>query len=121
VKVGYNLRRKLVLLSIWVAVPLLLWRDPSCFGLLSAQQMQLGLMHNIAVAWLLLGAGAVLFRTVQLFCLKGVQAGLVWFTKILTDPLHDIRIYHRAPAHILRGQMYDDMSDWYRSHPEPLG
>jgi hypothetical protein len=121
VKVGYNLRRKVVLLSIWVAVPLVLWRDPSCFGLFSPQHMQLGLMHNVAIVWLLLGAGAVLFRTVHLFFLRGVQAGLVWFTKILTDPFHDIRIYHRAPAYILRGQMYDDMRDWYRPQPEVQG
>jgi hypothetical protein len=113
VKVGYNLRRKVVLLSIWAAVPLVLWRSPSCFGLLSARQAQLGLIHNVAIGWLALGIGAVLFRTVQLFFLQGIQAGLVWFTKILTDPLHDIRIYHRAPWHLLHGEMYDEMTDWY--------
>ena len=120
VKVGYNLRRKVVLLSLWAAVPLVLAYDPSAFGLLSAQQVQLGLIHNVAIAWLLLGIGAVLFRTVHLFFLKGPQAGLVWFTKILTDPVHDIRIYHRAPMFLLRGEMYDDMTEWYRPQPEAL-
>lgn len=120
VKVGYNLRRKVVLLSLWAAVPLVLAYDPSAFGLLGAQQVQLGLIHNVAIAWLLLGIGAVLFRTVQLFFLKGPQAGLVWFTKILTDPVHDIRIYHRAPLHLLRGEMYDDMTQWYRPQPQAL-
>jgi len=117
VKVGYNLRRKVVLLSLWAAVPLALWRDPSFFGLLTPRQMRPGWIHNVAVAWLLLGAGAVVFRTLHLFFLLGVQPGLVWFTKILTDPVHDIRIYHRAPLHVLRGEMYDDMSDWYRAPP----
>lgn len=114
VKVGYNLRRKVVLLSLWAAVPVVLWLSPSCFGLLAPRQVQLGVVHNVAIAWLLLGAGAVVFRTVQLFFLKGTQPGLVWFTKILTDPLHDVWIYHRAPIHVLRGEMYDDMSEWYR-------
>jgi hypothetical protein len=59
----------------------------------------------------------VLLRTVHLFFLKGLQAGLVWFTKILTDPFHDIKIYHRAPAYVLRGEMYDRMTDWYRDEP----
>ena len=30
--------------------------------------------------------------------------GLVWFTKILTDPVHDIMLYHKAPLHLLRGE-----------------
>jgi len=33
IKVGYNLRRKVVLLSIWAASPLLLYFDPTLFGL----------------------------------------------------------------------------------------
>ncbi len=47
--------------------------------------------------WLVLGVGGLLFRTVHLFFLKGVQTGLVWMTKILTDPFHDIMLYHKAP------------------------
>jgi hypothetical protein len=26
-------------------------------------------------------------------------------TKILTDPFHDIKLYHRAPLHLLRGRL----------------
>jgi hypothetical protein len=57
--------------------------------------------------WLALGVGGLAFRTVQLFFLKGVQTGLVWMTKILTDPLHDIKLYYRAPLHLLRGELFD--------------
>ena len=32
IKVGYNLRRKIVLLSIWAASPLLLMLEPTLFG-----------------------------------------------------------------------------------------
>jgi hypothetical protein len=28
-------------------------------------------------------------------------------TKILTDPFHDIKLYHRAPLQVLRGELYD--------------
>jgi hypothetical protein len=61
--------------------------------------------------------GAVALRTVPLFLLMGIQPGLAWATKIVTDPLHDILIYHRAPWHILRGDIYDDMTAWYRDMP----
>src|ERR1700751_1213399 len=33
IKVGYNLRRKVVLLAIWGASPLVLWLDPTLFGI----------------------------------------------------------------------------------------
>lgn len=114
VKVGYNLRRKVILLSIWIMVPVVLWLIPDLFGLLGENLVDKGLLYNTAILWLFTGVGAVLFRTVQLFRLMGFQSGLVWATKIITDPFHDIRIYHRAPLHILKGEMYDDMTDWYR-------
>ncbi len=114
VKVGYNLRRKVVLLSVWIMVPIVLWLMPDFFGLLGDQQIDRGLVYNTAILWLFTGVGAVLFRAVHLFYLMGFQSGLVWAIKIITDPFHDIKIYHRSPLHILKGNMYDDMTDWYR-------
>ncbi len=54
--------------------------------------------------WLLIAVGGLLFRTVHLFFIQGVQAGLVWFTKILTDPFHDILLYYKAPLYLMRGR-----------------
>jgi hypothetical protein len=34
----------------------------------------------------------------------------VWATKILTDPFHDIKLYHKAPLHLLRGEWLDTHS-----------
>ena len=53
--------------------------------------------EHLSRLWIGLAAGALLFRTVHLFFLRDVQTGLVWFTKILTDPFHDIMLYHKAP------------------------
>ena len=61
----------------------------------------------MALVWIALGFGALLFRTVQLFFLRDVQTGLVWLLKIVTDPFHDIKLYHRAPLYLLRGQLID--------------
>ena len=43
----------------------------------------------------------------HLFFIKDVQTGLVWMTKILTDPFHDIKLYHKAPLYLLRGELID--------------
>jgi hypothetical protein len=107
IKVGYNLRRKAVLLTLWGLSPVLLLVDPALFGLLDPPDGWYGLIHNVSVMWFVLGAGAVVFRTVQLFFLQDVQTGLVWATKILTDPFHDVKLYHKAPLQLWRGELFD--------------
>jgi len=102
IKVGYNLRRKVVLHVVWALIPVLIYFNPTVFGLMEMPQDWNGYAYNLAVAWIVLGAAALLFRTVHLFFIMGVQSGLVWFTKILTDPFHDIKLYHRAPLALFR-------------------
>src|SRR6185295_7074646 len=97
IKVGYNLRRKVVLLSIWAISPFVLWAQPSLGGLVEPHSDWDGYLHNLALLWLALGIAGLLFRTVQLFFIRGVQTGLVWATKILTDPFHDVKLYARSP------------------------
>jgi hypothetical protein len=65
-------------------------------------------MRAVGCAWLFLGIAALVFRTVHLFFLHDVQTGLVWMTKILTDPFHDIYLYHKAPLQLMRGQRFAD-------------
>ena len=69
-----------------------------------------GYLHHLAQLWIVLAAGALLFRTIHLFFMRGVKTGLVWFTKILTDPFHDIMLYHKAPLALLRGEMIEPPS-----------
>ena len=120
VKVGYNLRRKFVLLGLWALVPAVLYLQPAFFGFFSADEVARGMLYNLSILWLILGIAAVIFRTVHLFFLMGVQSGLAWATKIATDPFHDIKIYHKAPYFIWKGQMYDDMTEWYREPPKAV-
>jgi hypothetical protein len=109
IKVGYNLRRKIVLLTIWALSPLPLYYDPTLFGLFKAHTNTAEYVRHVALVWLYIGLGGLLFRTVQLFFIKDVQTGLVWMTKILTDPFHDIKLYYDAPLHLLRGELIDSM------------
>ena len=109
IKVGYNLRRKIVLMGIWAASPLLLYIDPTCFGLFDAHADGLSYLRHLGELWLAIGIGGLLFRTVHLFFLKDVQTGLVWLTKILTDPFHDMKLYYKSPVYLLRGELIDPM------------
>jgi hypothetical protein len=107
IKVGYNLQRKVVLMAVWAASPLLLWLQPSLFGLLEPHTTWLGFARNVGWMWLAVGVGGLVFRVLHLFILKDIQTGLVWATKIITDPFHDIVLYHRAPLYLLRGELMD--------------
>lgn len=107
IKVGYNLNRKIVLLSIWAILPMMLYVQPGLFGLIEPWDNLTEWVRQVGAAWLFLGIGGLLFRTVHLFFLKDVQTGLVWMTKIITDPFHDIILYHKAPLYLLKGELLD--------------
>src|SRR5262249_15511372 len=108
--VGYNLQRKIVLLSIWALSPLVLYVDPTLLGIFKPHATNGEFIRHVAQIWLVLGIGAVVFRVVQLFFIKDVRAGLVWASKILTDPFHDIMLYWKSPFWLMRGQLIDPMT-----------
>ncbi|QBR72129.1 hypothetical protein CU048_13595 [Beijerinckiaceae bacterium] len=110
VKVGYNLKRKVILLAIWALSPLVLYFYPTLFGIFNPPANTEEFVRHMGLLWLFLAAAGLLYRTVQLFFIKDVQTGLVWMTKILTDPYHDIKLYHRAPLYLLRGELFDTMT-----------
>ena len=115
IKVGYNIRRKIVLLAIWAASPLLLKMSPSLFGLVQPAASRAQFVQQVGWMWLAVGAGGLLFRTIQLFFLRDVQTGLVWLAKILTDPFHDVLLYYKSPFYLLRGELIDPMLDEQRA------
>ena len=115
VKVGYNIRRKVVLMAVWVAVPVLLWLQPTLFDTIQAASSFHEYLHDVGMGWLALGVAGLLFRVIQLWQQQSLLTGLVWATKILTDPFHDILLYHKAPLALLRGELIDPM-DHIRRH-----
>jgi hypothetical protein len=111
IKVGYNLRRKAVLLAIWALSPLALYFEPTLFGMVKPYANTLGFIRRTGQIWLFIGVSGLVFRSVQLFFIRDVQTGLVWATKILTDPFHDIKLYYKAPLGLLRRNMMEEVLD----------
>ena len=108
IKVGYNLNRKVVLLSIWAILPMVLYVEPGLFGMIEPWETLTEWVRQVGASWLILGVAGLLFRTIHLFFLKDVQTGLVWMTKIITDPFHDIVLCHKAPLYLLKGELIDN-------------
>ncbi len=118
IKVGFNVYRKCALIAVWALIPLLLWLDPTGFGLLAADSTWDVFVQRVGWAWLVLAGAGLLLRTVYLMVARGAQTGLAWLTKILTDPFHNVREYWRSPFYLLRGQLLeplDTVAD-YRHH-----
>lgn len=109
IKVGYNLRRKVVLMAIWALAPVVLYFTPTLFGLMPAAVGLAGHLHNVGLAWLAIGVGGLLFRVIQLFFIRDVMTGLVWMFKIITDPFHDLMLYRKSPLALMRGELIDPM------------
>jgi hypothetical protein len=116
IKVGYNLQRKVVLMSIWAAAPLVLYAEPSFFGLMTPWVTPMDFLRGVAKLWLVIGIGGLLFRTVHLFFIRDVETGLVWMTKIITDPFNDFMQYRSAPLALLRGELIDPGLHLFEEH-----
>jgi hypothetical protein len=115
IKVGYNMRRKGILIGVWLSLPVLLWVSPSLFGTIAPAVGWSRFLHDVGLIWLALGTGGVCFRTIHLFYLRNPAWGLAWAVKILTDPFHNVAIYWRSPLALLRGQRLDPLMD----HDQP--
>ncbi len=108
VKVGFNLERKVALLVVWVTIPGVLWLDSSLLGLLPPASGA-DWLDRLGWAWIGLAGAGLLARTSWLVVHRGAQTGLVWFTKIVTDPFNDIRWYWKSPYYLAKGQLLDPM------------
>jgi len=108
IKVGYNLRRKVVLMAIWAAIPVIAYFFT---GYLTwfAPETDTSFIRLVGISWFALGVGGLLFRAVQLTIQDNIQVALSWVFKILTDPFHDLMLYYKSPIYLLKGQLIDPM------------
>jgi uncharacterized membrane protein len=115
IKVGYNLNRKIVLLSIWALIPVVAYFAPQYVTWMVPEAYENTFLRLVGMAWLMLGVVGVLFRVGQLCIIDSGQAAFAWAVKIITDPFHDIKLYYRSPLHLLRGELIDPMPHIHHS------
>src|SRR6202035_4332677 len=65
VKVGYNLKRKVVLHAIWGLSPLVLFFEPTLFGMVRPWDDVSAFFHNLGLFWLFIGVVGLMFRTIH--------------------------------------------------------
>ena len=109
IKVGYNIHRKIVLMSIWAAIPFIAYIYPTALVWAVSGRYH-DLVSITAFWWLYLGAAGMLFRMLQLAVQDHPLSALAWGVKILTDPFHDVKLYYKSPFFLLKGEMIDPMT-----------
>lgn len=107
IKIGYNQRRKIVLLIVWGMAPVTLFCFPTLFGIFSPPAGRFDFIRHAGAVWLAIGIGGGLFRMIELLITKDVETGPVWVTKVLTDPFHNIALYYKSPLALMRGELID--------------
>ncbi len=109
IKVGYNLKRKIVLLTICGLIPVLAYWSPEILQWAVPVADETSSVRMTGVLWLYLGIAGLLFRVFQLWHQENFLAGFAWALKIITDPFHDIKLYHKSPLYLLKGEWLDPM------------
>jgi len=107
IKVGFNLKRKRVLMSCFVLVPILAYFDLEFMNYLVPHQDAETFLNRVGIGWLWLGVIAIAFRMVQLTAIQTRRVAITWCIKILTDPFHDVWIYRKSPLYLMQGQLID--------------
>lgn len=111
IKVGFNLNKKVWLISFWVVMTVIAYFSPTLLGLVPAYTTQSELLDHLAWAWAFVATAGFLFRGIQLMFTHSFTTGFVWWVKILTEPLHNLPVYYRAPYYLLQGKKLDPMTD----------
>ena len=109
IKVGYNLHRKVVLMSIWAAIPVIAYFYPATLTWFAPEGDKDSFYRLVGISWFALGVGGLLFRVVQLIVQDDIQVALSWAFKILTDTFHDLKLYYKSPIYLFKGELIDPM------------
>jgi hypothetical protein len=107
IKIGYNLKRKRILIACWLAIPVLAWFDASWFNIVMPNLEPDTFLNRVGWGWLWLGVLAVVFRMTQLTLKSSWLVAVTWAIKIVTDPFHDAVIYRKSPIYLMQGQLID--------------
>tara|TARA_B100001094_G_C18178792_1_gene799579 strand:- start:1155 stop:1655 length:501 start_codon:yes stop_codon:yes gene_type:complete len=84
IKAGYNLERKVILHTVVYVPPVIMYLN----GLYSS--------GFLAVIWFMIAVIALLSRGIYLMNTVNIEHGISWMLKIITDPFHDVYLYHSA-------------------------
>ncbi len=92
---GFNTRNKTIIVAGYFLIPIVqvawLWR----YGSLNAESFS-SILPTVAHQWFLLTLAAVLGRVLYLNWVHNFRTSMIWFVKLITDPITDIFAYYNS-------------------------
>jgi glutamate-1-semialdehyde 2,1-aminomutase len=103
---GFNTRNKTLIVGGYILIPIvqLLRAESLSLPAIAAQ------VPEIALQWFLLTVAVVMARVLFLVWQYDFRTSMIWFVKLITDPITDIAAYYTSvfrvfsPAHAHRGE-----------------
>jgi glutamate-1-semialdehyde 2,1-aminomutase len=98
---GFNTRNKSIIVGGYILIPIVqtvrLWG----YGSLNSESFTT-ILSSVALQWFLLTLTAVFGRVLYLIWAHDFRTSMIWFIKLITDPITDIFAYYKSADKIFR-------------------
>jgi glutamate-1-semialdehyde 2,1-aminomutase len=98
---GFNTRNKTLIVGGYILIPIAQAVLLARAGSLTFESFR-SVLPTVAQQWFLLTLGAVLGRVVYLVWAHDFRSSMIWFIKLITDPITDIFAYYNSVDKLLR-------------------
>jgi glutamate-1-semialdehyde 2,1-aminomutase len=98
---GFNTRNKSLIVGGYFLIPIAQALLLARAGSLTLESFR-SVLPTVALQWFLWTAGAVLGRVVYLMWAHDFRSSMIWFIKLITDPITDIFAYYNSVDKLLR-------------------
>jgi glutamate-1-semialdehyde 2,1-aminomutase len=95
---GFNTRNKSIIVGGYILIPIVQTIQLWGYGLESFTSI----LPSVAFRWFLLTLAAVVGRVLYLIWAHDLRTSMVWFVKLITDPVTDIFAYYKSADRIFR-------------------
>ena len=98
---GFNTRNKTLIVAGYTLIPIVQIVQLARTASLSAESVT-SIMPMVARQWFLLTLAAVFGRVIYLVWAHDFRSSMIWFIKLITDPITDIFAYYNSVDKVLR-------------------
>ena len=95
---GFNTRNKSIIVGGYILIPIVQMAQLWGYGLDSFSSI----LPSVALQWFLLTLAAVFGRVLYLIWAHDFRTSMIWFVKLITDPITDIFAYYKSADKIFR-------------------
>ena len=98
---GFNTRNKSMIVGGYILIPIVLTVQLWGYGSLNWESFT-SVLPSVALQWFLLTLAAVFGRVLYLIWAHDFRTSMIWFVKLISDPITDIFAYYKSADKIFR-------------------